>query len=71
MNKKGFIDIDDFEPAMIILPVIGFIVAFFTASGGFFGDWSAGNEPSIFYKLFISFIGAIAGFVIAWVWGER
>lgn len=63
MNKKGFIDFDDISPAMVLLPVVGLAIGFFTASGGFFG---ADFHPPFIYKLGAAIGGAVIGLAVAW-----
>lgn len=68
MNKKGqFFDGLSTEPAPYILGIVGAIVAFFTASGGFSGgSWN----PGILMKLLAAVIGFIAGYVIGVIKSE-
>ena len=68
MNKKGFIDLDDFEPAMIILPVVGAVIGLFTASGGFSGAFTGGSfNPGLPTKVIATLLGGLIGFIFAYV----
>lgn len=73
MNKRGFfdIDLDGISPAMLILPLVGFIVGWLTASGGFSSFITDQTySVSIFTKIFAGLGGAIAGAVWAYYMGD-
>jgi len=67
MNRKGFIDFDEFSPGMILLPIIGALMGIFTASGGFSGMFSdVETTTSLGTKLISAIGGAVIGFIVAY-----
>jgi len=60
-----FDDIEISSPKPFVLAAVGGIIAFFTASGGFQGNFSP--PGGMFTKLLAGIIGAAVGFV----WGMR
>ena len=58
---------EDFEisPRALVLGLVGAVVAFFTASGGFSGGFSP--PGGFFTKIMAALIGGVVGFI----WGMR
>jgi hypothetical protein len=63
MNNRGQFDLDGMGLS-ILFALIGGVVAYFTANGGFIG-WEEGTSPPFIMKAFAGVLGAVAG----WVWG--
>lgn len=67
MNRKGFIDVEDISLGMIVLPVIGFLMGVFTASGGFSGMFSdAAVNVSFATRMIAGIGGALIGLAVGW-----
>lgn len=72
MNRKGFIDFDEIEPGMFLLPLVGFLMGFFTAAGGFSSMFS--DTPAVVglgTKLVAGAGGALIGFVAYYIMSNR
>jgi len=62
MNKKGFIDLDEISPGMIILPVLAFVIAIIVAKR---------MEAGLLFRLIIGLVAAMVAYGIAWFSSDR